>query len=81
MGLRGLNKMNKEEVQNILFNLYRHYTKRYKQCHSMKENLTKHGGQDVGYYNGSVSMIELICDELDIDIDSYAKEIGYKDRQ
>lgn len=23
-------------------------------------------------------MIELICDELDIDIDSYAKEIGYE---
>ena len=44
----------------------------------MKDNLTKHGGQDVGYYNGSVSMIELICDELDIDIDSYAKEIRYK---
>ena len=71
--------MNKEEkVQNILFTLYRHYTKRYKQRHSMKDNITKHGGQDVGYYNGSVSMIELICDELDIDIDSYAKEIGYK---
>ena len=44
----------------------------------MNDNLTKHGGQDVGYYNGSVSMIELICDELDIDIDSYAKEIGYE---
>lgn len=71
--------MNKEEkVQNILFTLYRHYTKRYKQCPSMKDNLTKHDGQDVGYYNGSVSMIELICDELDIDIDSYAKEIGYE---
>ena len=66
--------MNKEEVQDILFNLY----KRYKQCHSMKDNLTKHGGWNVGYYNGSVSMIELICDKLDIDIDSYAKEIGYK---
>ena len=71
--------MNKEEkVQNILFNLYKRYTKRYKQCPSMEGNLTKHGGQDVGYYNGSVSMIELICDELDIDIDSYAKEIRYK---
>ena len=23
--------MNKEEVQDILFNLYKHYTKRYKQ--------------------------------------------------
>ena len=71
--------MNKEEkVQNILLNLYRHYTKRYKQFPSMKDNLTKHGGWEVGYYNGSVSMIELICDKLDIDIDSYAKEIGYK---
>ena len=47
----------------------------------MNDNLTKHGGWNVGYYNGSVSMIELICDKLDIDIDSYAKEIGYKDRQ
>ena len=44
----------------------------------MEDNLTKHGGWEVGYYNGSVSMIELICDKLDIDIDSYAKEIGYK---
>ena len=69
--------MNKEEVQDILFNLY----KRYKQCPSMEDNLTKHGGWNVGYYNGSVSMIELICDKLDIDIDNYAKEIGYKDRQ
>ena len=47
----------------------------------MNDNLTKHGGWNVGYYNGSVSMIELICDKLDIDIDNYAKEIGYKDRQ
>ena len=71
--------MNKEEkVQNILFNLYKHYTKRYKQSPQMYGNLTKHGGWKVGYYNGSVSMIELICDKLDIDIDSYAKEIGYK---
>ena len=44
----------------------------------MNDNLTKHGGWNVGYYNGSVSMIELICDKLDIDIDGYAKEIGYK---
>lgn len=45
----------------------------------MNDNLTKHDGWDVCYYNGSVSMIELICDKLDIDIDSYAKEIGYKE--
>ena len=50
-------------------------------CPSMEDNLTKYGGWNVGYYNGSVSMIELICDKLDIDIDNYAKEIGYKDRQ
>ena len=70
--------MNKEEVQDILFNLYKRYTKLYKQCPLMKDNRRKHGSWEVGYYNGSVSMIELICDKLDIDIDSYAKEIGYK---
>ena len=44
----------------------------------MNDNLTKHGGWNVGYYNVSVSMIGLICDKLDIDIDSYAKKIRYK---